>query len=358
MSVEPSTWAKYRSIFLGVKFAAGSEIFKTLRDRVHEDLDYGKLSPPIQILGRGAFGTVSLHEYEGECTVAVKELVEPTGNTNKETLDYNIESFQSELKLLKKLSHKNIVRTLGFTYNKEGKLLIVQEAMLGGTLKPIVTGRSRIYGAEEGISWGFQISRALSYLHESNPPVCHRDLKLDNVLVTYDLKTVKLCDFGLAKIFAKGDRSKNCEGEEEAKIIRMTSRTLKRQLTQNVGSGRYVAPENALSKNYDQRTDMFSFSILLWEILSHKAAYSQQFPYYSAHDILDLVYFHDVRPLIPVVWPEELRNILTRGWSKHPDQRPSGEEISDTLHKIRLNEAVLRKLQNGTRLGESCCTIM
>jgi hypothetical protein len=53
MSVEPSTWAKYRSIFLGVKFAAGSEIFKTLRDRVHEDLDYGKLSPPIQILGRG-----------------------------------------------------------------------------------------------------------------------------------------------------------------------------------------------------------------------------------------------------------------------------------------------------------------
>jgi hypothetical protein len=113
-----------------------------------------------------------------------------------------------------------------------------------------------------------------------------------------------------------------------------------------------------LGKNYDQRTDMFSFSILLWEILSHKAAYSQQFPYYSAHDILDLVYFHDVRPLIPVVWPEELRNILTRGWSKHPDQRPSGEEISDTLHKIRLNEAVLRKLQNGTRLGESCCTIM
>ena len=98
------------------------------------------------------------------------------------------------------------------------------------------------------------------------------------MLVTYDLKTVKLCDFGLAKIFAKGDKSKNCEGEEEAKIIRMTSRTLKRQLTQNVGSGRYVAPENALSKNYDQRTDMLSFSILLWEILSHKAAYSQQFP--------------------------------------------------------------------------------
>ena len=114
MTVEPSTWAKYRSIFLGVKFAAGSEIFKTLRDRVHEDLDYGKLSPPIQILGRGAFGTVSLHEYEGECKVAVKELVEPTIDTDKETLDYNIELFQSELKLLKKLSHKNIVRTLGF----------------------------------------------------------------------------------------------------------------------------------------------------------------------------------------------------------------------------------------------------
>ena len=115
------------------------------------------LSAPTSVLGKGAL----LYDY-GKQNVTVKKILghaTPTNGSNEiigdvpEVSSEDVNLFVRELALVKRLSHQNIVRTLGFTYDYKGALLIIQETMLGGTLKPIVTQKSKKYGSREGLSW-------------------------------------------------------------------------------------------------------------------------------------------------------------------------------------------------------------
>ncbi|KAK6932372.1 Gnk2-homologous domain [Dillenia turbinata] len=194
-------------------------------------------------LGQGGFGTV----YEGVLPdgkeIAVKRLSRKSWQ--------GLEEFKNEIILIAKLQHRNLVRLLGCGLDGEEKLLIY-EYMPNKSLDCFIFDserRSKLnWGARRDIIEG--IARGLLYLHEdSRLKIIHRDLKPNNVLLDIDM-VAKISDFGMARIFSENQN------------IASTRRI--------VGTYGYMAPEYAMEGLFSVKSDVFSFGVILLEIISGK----------------------------------------------------------------------------------------
>ncbi|XP_043688972.1 receptor-like serine/threonine-protein kinase SD1-8 isoform X2 [Telopea speciosissima] len=193
-------------------------------------------------LGKGGFGTVYKGHLEGE-DIAVKRLSKTSGQ--------GIQEFKNEVMLIAKLQHRNLVRLLGCCIDSEEKMLIY-EYMKNRSLDSILFDK----GKSSSLDWPkrFQIiggiSRGLLYLHQdSRFRIIHRDLKASNILLDGDMNP-KISDFGMARIFG-GD-------ETEANTKRV------------VGTYGYMSPEYAMDGIFSVKSDVFSFGVLVLEIVSGK----------------------------------------------------------------------------------------
>ncbi|XP_026444326.1 putative receptor-like protein kinase At4g00960 [Papaver somniferum] len=198
-------------------------------------------------LGRGGFGIV----YKGTLTdgqeIAVKRLSENSGQGEKE--------FKNEVALLIKLQHKNLVRLLGYCLHGDEKLL-VYEFMKNGSLDQFLFDPFKCahldWGKRHMIIGG--IAKGLLYLHEdSRLNIIHRDLKASNVLLGPDM-VPKIADFGMAKIF----------------MVNQSQASTKRVC----GTFGYMAPEYAMLGKFSVKSDVFSFGVLILEILCGKRSNS------------------------------------------------------------------------------------
>ncbi|KAL9994649.1 putative protein kinase RLK-Pelle-DLSV family [Helianthus debilis subsp. tardiflorus] len=192
-------------------------------------------------LGEGGFGTVYKGKLLNGQDVAVKRLSQSSGQ--------GMQEFKNEVTLIAKLQHRNLVRLLGYCFLKNEKMLVYEYLPNKGL-------DSFIFDHEKAIllDWKkrFQIIkgivRGLLYLHhDSRLRIIHRDLKASNVLLDTSLNP-KISDFGMAKIFG-GD-------EDEAKTRRV------------VGTYGYMSPEYAMQGLFSVKSDVFSFGILVLEIIS------------------------------------------------------------------------------------------
>jgi serine/threonine protein kinase len=161
---------------------------------------------------------------------------------------------------------------------------------------------------------------ALRYLHSHN--IVYRDLKADNV--GWDARTnqVILFDFGLAReIQADGDKESD------------TKRNDQYQMSGHTGSWAYMAPEVAKGYRYGLRVDVYSFGILLWEILSGSRAFGGRNSQPTNPD---------ARPPFLRSWPESLERLLTDCWHWNPNRRPSFDDIeirlTPILEEVRPNK--------------------
>ncbi|RZS16980.1 hypothetical protein BHM03_00049062 [Ensete ventricosum] len=152
--------------------------------------------------------------------------------------------FAREVTLLSRVQHKNLVKFIGAC--KEPVMVVVTELLLGGSLrKYLVNMRPRSLEPRVAVGFALDIARAMECLHSHG--IIHRDLKPENLLLTADQRTVKLVDLGLAR--------------EE---------TLTEMMTAETGTYRWMAPEHGEKKHYNHKVDVYSFAIVLWELLHNR----------------------------------------------------------------------------------------
>jgi serine/threonine protein kinase len=153
------------------------------------------------------------------------------------------------------------------------------------------------------------IASAISYLHQRR--IIHRDIKPSNI--GFQRAQVKLFDFDVSRFLPKQ--------VYEGQLFNLTGLT---------GTRRYMSPENALHEPYNEKTDVYSFAMLLHEIITMEKAFRKLTK--REHELR--VFHHNTRPCIPHSFPRPIRLIIAAGWSREIEVRPSIHEIRDELERI------------------------
>uniref|UniRef100_A0A4W3J951 Mitogen-activated protein kinase kinase kinase 7 n=1 Tax=Callorhinchus milii TaxID=7868 RepID=A0A4W3J951_CALMI len=240
------------------------------------------------VVGRGAFGVVCKAKWR-EKDVAIKQIESESER----------KAFIVELRQLSRVTHPNIVKLYGACLNP---VCLVMEYAEGGSLYNVLHGAEPLpyYTAAHAMSWCLQCAQGVAYLHGMKPKaLIHRDLKPPNLLLVAGGTVLKICDFGTA-----------CD--------------IQTHMTNNKGSAAWMAPEVFEGSNYSEKCDVFSWGIILWEVITRRKPFDEIGG--PAFRIMWAVHNGTRPPLIKNL-PKPIESLMTRCWSKDPAQRPSMEEI-------------------------------
>jgi serine/threonine protein kinase/Flp pilus assembly protein TadD len=197
----------------------------------------------IEELGKGGMGKVyKAHDTEIKEKVALK-LIKPEISSDKKT----IERFQNELKLARKISHRNVCRM--YDLNKEeGSYYITMEYVSGEDLKSFIR-RAAPLSTSRAITIAEQVCDGLAEAHRLG--VVHRDLKPSNIMIDKD-GHARIMDFGIA-------RSLKEKGITGAGVM--------------IGTPEYMSPEQVEGKEADQRTDIYALGVILYEMVTGRVPF-------------------------------------------------------------------------------------
>lgn len=216
--------------------------------------DVTKNFAPENELGRGGFGVVYKGELDDGTKIAVKRM--EAGVISNKALD----EFRSEIAVLSKVRHRHLVSLLGFCIEGNERIL-VYEYMSEGALSQHLFQWKKLH--LEPLSWkrrlniALDVARGMEYLHTlAHQSFIHRDLKPSNILLGYDFRA-KVSDFGLVKLAPDGEKS----------II-----------TRLAGTFGYLAPEYAVTGKITTKADVFSFGVVLMELLTGMMALDDDRP--------------------------------------------------------------------------------
>lgn len=232
--------------------------------------------------------------------------------------------FLREAKAAGALSHPNIV-TIYDVGEADGYPYIVMEMLEGEPLDRIIN-EGRALPPDDVMAIGAQLGDALHYAHELG--VIHRDIKPSNIVVGKDGRSVKILDFGIARV-------------TEADSVRFEAETLKTQVGQVIGTPRYMSPEQALGAEIDGRSDLFSAGVVLYELATGCKAFSAS----NAGTLALQITQQDptaISDLVPET-PRGLQYIVEKLLAKRADRRfADGGQLADALRReLAAYDAVL-----------------
>ncbi|XP_041660397.1 mitogen-activated protein kinase kinase kinase 7 isoform X2 [Cheilinus undulatus] len=264
-----------------------ADILETPPGYPFEEINYEDIEVE-EVVGRGAFGVVCKAKWKGK-DVAIKTIESESER----------KAFIVELRQLSRVNHPNIVKLYGSCHSP---VCLVMEYAEGGSLYNVLHGAEPLpyYTASHAMSWCLQCSQGVAYLHGMKPKaLIHRDLKPPNLLLVAGGTVLKICDFGTA-----------CD--------------IQTHMTNNKGSAAWMAPEVFEGSNYSEKCDVFSWGIILWEVITRRKPFDEIGG--PAFRIMWAVHNGTRPPLIKNL-PKPIESLMTRCWSKDPSQRPSMEEI-------------------------------
>ncbi|CAN6817246.1 unnamed protein product [Brassica oleracea] len=247
-------------------------------------------------IASGSYGDLYKGTYCSQ-EVAIKVL-------KPERLDSELEKeFAQEVFIMRKVRHKNVVQFIG-ACTKPPHLCIVTEFMPGGSVYDYLHKQKGVFKLPALLKVAIDICKGMNYLHQNN--IIHRDLKAANLLMD-EHEVVKVADFGVARV--------------KAQTGVMTAET---------GTYRWMAPEVIEHKPYDHKADVFSYGIVLWELLTGKIPYEYMTPLQAAVGVVQ----KGLRPTIPKKTHPKMRELMERLWEKDPMLRPDFSEIIEQLQEI------------------------
>ncbi|CAL5031512.1 unnamed protein product [Urochloa decumbens] len=267
------------------------------------------------VIGRGAFGKVYLIELQDGQKIAAKRLV----NSGKLTF----RAVKNEMKALAKVRHKNIAKVLGFCYSK-GEVSIIYDYLEMGSLQDLICAPKFMVGWKDRVRIAMGVAQGLAHLHhDRTPQVLHRDLKASNVLLAGEEFEPRITGFGIDRVVGE--------------MAYQTS------MASDLNYRCYMAPEQSYAKNPTHLMDVYSFGVILLELVTGKPAEQTE----SDDDSVDIVRW--VRRRINVADSEILDpsisstprqgmqaalELALRCTAVMPDQRPAMDEVVRSLQPL------------------------
>lgn len=275
-----------------------------------------------QLVGQGAFGRVYSGKWRGS-PVAVKVLAVPSLTPEL------VKEFRGEAQLMATLRHPNVVLFMGVC-TAAPNYAIVTEYMPRGSLWGVLHANEGASGGGSSAAGGsldawkpespgllpwalvlqmaVQAARGLAFLHSAQPPILHRDLKSGNLLVG-DAWCIKLTDFGLSRV-----------------------RGYAATMTGQVGTCQWMANEVLAQARYTEAADVFSFGIVLWELVTRECPYAH-LP--SSVQVAVAVLKDGLRPAVPPGVPSALGSLMQACWHAEASRRPDMATVLQQLEAMK-----------------------
>lgn len=261
-----------------------------------------------RIIGRGGMGSVYLADdtrLEGRLC-ALKEVYHDPDLT-EQSISQAREQFMREATVLARLDHPNLPKVSDY-FSVDDRDYLVMDFIPGKDLRQLIREaerKNKFLDERDVLNWASQISDAIEYLHNQDPPILHRDIKPSNIKLT-PTGVIKLVDFGLVKILARED-------------VTIT-------VVQGRGTAIYTPLEQygGDSGHTDVRSDIYAFSASLYHLLTNKA------PIEARDRFLNPGCLESINEINRDINPRTERAILL-GMNLHPDDRP------ESIHDFRQN---------------------
>ncbi|XP_020262577.1 RGS domain-containing serine/threonine-protein kinase A isoform X6 [Asparagus officinalis] len=250
-------------------------------------------------VGQGSYAVVYRGVWNGS-DVAIKVY---TGNDYQEGL---LLEYKKEIAIMKRLRHPNVLLFMGAVYSRERHAIVTEFLPRGSLFKTLHKNNQKL-DMKRRLRMALDVARGMNYLHRRNPPIVHRDLKSSNLLVDKNW-TVKVGDFGLSCL-------------KISTVLTTTS---------GKGTPQWMAPEVLRGDWSNEKSDVFSFGVVLWELMTESVPWSQLSPL----QVIGVVGIMDRRLDLPPNMDPRVSSIICDCWDSDPRRRPSFEQLVGRMGEL------------------------